>query len=141
MQASRIRSYGRIILTGTPLQNNLHELWALLQFLCPDAFSEEGSSDIFDNAFDLTKNLCVDDTLDKAHYLLRLFQLRRTKAEVELTMPDKKELKILTSFSDCQNFWAKRLLLRDAKLLMQVENDMVGTGLDHESGGQRAVDA
>ena len=143
IQAAKIRSRGRIILTGTPLQNNLHELWALLRYLCPDVFAEEGSAEIFDKAFDLTHNLVDDDTLDKAHYLLRLFQLRRTKAEVELTMPDKKELKVLTSFSDAQNFWAKQLLLRDSKLLMQVENEMVGTGLDHEDDGnsERAVDA
>lgn len=35
----------RLLLTGTPLQNNLHELWALLNFLVPDVFS---SADQFD---------------------------------------------------------------------------------------------
>ena len=34
-----IRSQNRLLLTGTPLQNNLHELWALLNFLLPDVFS------------------------------------------------------------------------------------------------------
>lgn len=33
----------RLLLTGTPLQNNLHELWALLNFLLPDVFN---SSDV-----------------------------------------------------------------------------------------------
>ena len=47
-------------------------------------------------------------------------------------MPDKKELKIMTGFTEYQNYWAKQLLLRDAKLLMQVETQIVGTGLDHE---------
>jgi SWI/SNF-related matrix-associated actin-dependent regulator of chromatin subfamily A member 5 len=41
----------RLLLTGTPLQNNLHELWALLNFLLPDVF---GSSDEFDEWFDLS---------------------------------------------------------------------------------------
>ena len=45
----------RLLLTGTPLQNNLHELWALLNFLLPDVFS---SSEEFDEWF----NLDVDDT-------------------------------------------------------------------------------
>lgn len=40
----------RLLLTGTPLQNNLHELWALLNFLLPDVFA---SSDDFDEWFDL----------------------------------------------------------------------------------------
>lgn len=35
-------------MTGTPLQNNLHELWSLLNFLMPDIFD---SSEIFDNLF------------------------------------------------------------------------------------------
>jgi SWI/SNF-related matrix-associated actin-dependent regulator of chromatin subfamily A member 5 len=38
------------LLTGTPLQNNLHELWSLLNFLLPDIFS---SSEDFDEWFDL----------------------------------------------------------------------------------------
>lgn len=40
----------RLLLTGTPLQNNLHELWALLNFLLPDVFY---SSEAFDSWFDL----------------------------------------------------------------------------------------
>lgn len=33
------RTANRLLLTGTPLQNNLHELWALLNFLLPEVFS------------------------------------------------------------------------------------------------------
>jgi len=42
-----------VLLTGTPLQNNLHELYALLNLLHPDIFT---TSDPFDEAFDLTNN-------------------------------------------------------------------------------------
>jgi SWI/SNF-related matrix-associated actin-dependent regulator of chromatin subfamily A member 5 len=38
--------------TGTPLQNNLHELWSLLNFLLPEVFS---SAEDFDEWFDLSK--------------------------------------------------------------------------------------
>jgi SWI/SNF-related matrix-associated actin-dependent regulator of chromatin subfamily A member 5 len=41
------------LLTGTPLQNNLHELWSLLNFLLPEIFS---SSADFDEWFDLGKS-------------------------------------------------------------------------------------
>tara|TARA_B110000971_G_scaffold196297_1_gene211320 strand:+ start:36 stop:323 length:288 start_codon:yes stop_codon:yes gene_type:complete len=40
--SKNIRELGtqfRLLLSGTPLQNNLHELWALLNFLVPDVFS------------------------------------------------------------------------------------------------------
>ena len=40
----------RLVITGTPLQTNLHELWALLNFLLPEVFH---SSEDFDQWFDL----------------------------------------------------------------------------------------
>ena len=44
-----LQSRNRLLITGTPLQNNLHELWALLNFLLPDVFS---SSEVFDEWFE-----------------------------------------------------------------------------------------
>ena len=44
-----LSTHSRLLITGTPLQNNLHELWALLHFLHPEIFA---SSDAFDRAFD-----------------------------------------------------------------------------------------
>eukprot|EP00630_Chrysocystis_fragilis_P007177 CAMPEP_0197389026 /NCGR_PEP_ID=MMETSP1165-20131217/1385_1 /TAXON_ID=284809 /ORGANISM="Chrysocystis fragilis, Strain CCMP3189" /LENGTH=333 /DNA_ID=CAMNT_0042914381 /DNA_START=211 /DNA_END=1209 /DNA_ORIENTATION=- len=68
----------RLLITGTPLQNNLHELWALLNFLLPDIFA---SSERFDELFDLQ---IVDADAKRAiieqlHKLLRPFVLRRLK--------------------------------------------------------------
>ena len=48
-----MKSNYRLLLTGTPLQNNLHELWSLINFLLPEIFS---SSDDFDEWFDLKGN-------------------------------------------------------------------------------------
>lgn len=48
------KSMNRLLLTGTPLQNNLHELWALLNFLLPDVFnSSDVSTDCFVNLLGL----------------------------------------------------------------------------------------
>jgi SNF2 family DNA or RNA helicase len=46
---SRVRVPFRLLLTGTPLQNNLHELWALLHYVLPGVLA----SDAFDNACDI----------------------------------------------------------------------------------------
>ena len=47
-----VKAQRKLLLTGTPLQNNLHELWALLHFLHPELFSDPK---IFDAAFNLSK--------------------------------------------------------------------------------------
>ena len=53
-----IKSSYRLLLTGTPLQNNLHELWSLLNFLLPEIF--QSSSD-FDEWFDLKNDGSLTD--------------------------------------------------------------------------------
>jgi SNF2 family DNA or RNA helicase len=45
---------GVVLLTGTPLQNNLHELYVLLAFMYPDVFT---TAEPFDSAFDLGRNM------------------------------------------------------------------------------------
>jgi SWI/SNF-related matrix-associated actin-dependent regulator of chromatin subfamily A member 5 len=102
----------RLLLTGTPLQNNLHELWALLNFLLPDVFA---SSQEFDEWF----NLDVDDDeakkqmISQLHKILRPFMLRRLKADVEKSLPPKKETLLFVGMSAMQKALYKSLLLRD----------------------------
>jgi SWI/SNF-related matrix-associated actin-dependent regulator of chromatin subfamily A member 5 len=57
----------RLLITGTPLQNNLHELWALLNFLLPDIF---GSSDDFDALFSSEDVTEKSDLLQQLHKVL-----------------------------------------------------------------------
>jgi SWI/SNF-related matrix-associated actin-dependent regulator of chromatin subfamily A member 5 len=102
----------RLLLTGTPLQNNLHELWALLNFLLPDVFS---SSEQFDEWF----NLEVGDTevkqrmISQLHKLLRPFMLRRLKADVEKSLLPKSEIILFTGMSEVQRNLYKNILRRN----------------------------
>lgn len=104
----------RLLLTGTPLQNNLHELWALLNFLLPDIFS---SSEDFDEWFD-TNNCLGDMTLvTRLHSILKPFMLRRIKSEVEKSLLPKKEMKIFVGVSKMQREWYKKILLKDIDIV------------------------
>ncbi|PRW60864.1 SNF2 super family [Chlorella sorokiniana] len=112
-----------LLLTGTPLQNSMHELYALLSYLFPDVFT---SSEPFDSAFDLrSKEHKVDpEVLEAAHHMLAPLCLRRLKAEVELGMPPLVETRIYCPLSEMQTFWYRRLLMKDSAALLQVEKEV-----------------
>ncbi|XP_036161626.1 probable global transcription activator SNF2L1 isoform X8 [Myotis myotis] len=108
------KSTNRLLLTGTPLQNNLHELWALLNFLLPDAFN---SAEDFDSWFD-TKNCLGDQKLvERLHAVLKPFLLRRIKTDVEKSLPPKKEIKIYLGLSKMQREWYTKILMKDIDVL------------------------
>ncbi|KAG2186621.1 hypothetical protein INT44_002845 [Umbelopsis vinacea] len=101
----------RLILTGTPLQNNLPELWALLNFILPKIFNSVKS---FEEWFNTPFNKeGVQDKIDlneeeqlliikRLHKVLRPFLLRRLKKDVESELPDKVEHVIRCKFSGLQ---------------------------------------
>ncbi|OWR46917.1 Chromatin-remodeling complex ATPase chain Iswi [Danaus plexippus plexippus] len=104
------KSMNRLLLTGTPLQNNLHELWALLNFLLPDVFN---SSDDFDAWFNTNAALGDNQLVSRLHAVLRPFLLRRLKAEVEKKLKPKKELKVYIGLSKMQREWYTKVLMKD----------------------------
>ncbi len=116
-----------MLLTGTPLQNNLHELWSVLNFLCPQIFKAD-SADIFDRAFDIgNKQHSADNSLLlAAHAMLRCFMLRRLKRDVEKGVPPKLETTVFCPLSDLQKFWYKRLLTKDNDLMSVIQNSSLG---------------
>ncbi|KFG28085.1 SWI2/SNF2 ISWI-like SANT [Toxoplasma gondii p89] len=121
----------RLLLTGTPLQNNLRELWALLNFLFPSLFS---SSAEFEHLFDLTgtgeagsemtaeereeRNMKI---VTRLHRILRPFMLRRVKKEVLKEMPPKKELLLVVPLSAMQKQLYKDLLTKNVAALQGAE--------------------
>ncbi|KAI8393737.1 SNF2 family N-terminal domain-containing protein [Radiomyces spectabilis] len=104
-----LQSKHRMLITGTPLQNNLHELWALLNFLLPDVFS---SSEVFDEWFE-KQGGDQKKIVEQLHKVLRPFLLRRIKSDVEKSLLPKKEINIYVKMSPMQRQWYQRILEKD----------------------------
>ena len=126
-------SRGRLLITGTPLQNNLKELFALLNFICPEIFSDYADLDSFlhkddDNVEEEEKSKKVVEAL---HKILRPFLLRRVKSDVEkhllpstLDCPNsnscivdklasEKEINIYVGLTEMQRKWYRSVLEKD----------------------------
>lgn len=104
----------RVLITGTPLQNNLHELWALLNFLMPDIF---GNAEQFDAWFSLSEEEGKQNVIRKLHTVLRPFMLRRVKKDVACSVPPKKETKLFVGLTKMQQQWYTKVLSKDADSL------------------------
>ncbi|TVY27762.1 Chromatin structure-remodeling complex subunit [Lachnellula hyalina] len=109
----------RLILTGTPLQNNLPELWALLNFVLPTIFKSVKSFDEWFNTpfantggqdkMELTEEEQIL-VIRRLHKVLRPFLLRRLKKDVEKDLPDKTEKVIKCKFSALQSRLYKQMV-------------------------------
>ena len=100
-QLRQLHTESRLLLTGTPLQNSLTELWSLLNFLLPELFDDLAS---FKRWFDFTDVLesgssagtvstaLHSELVDKLHDVLKPFLLRRLKQDVEKSLPKKAEV-------------------------------------------------
>ena len=104
-------SKNRLLITGTPLQNNLHELWSLLNFLLPDVF---GDAEVFDEWFEQNNTEQDQEILvQQLHTVLNPFLLRRVKSDVEKSLLPKIETNVYVGMTDMQIKWYKSLLEKD----------------------------
>ncbi|KAI9754468.1 MAG: hypothetical protein M4579_004696 [Chaenotheca gracillima] len=108
-----VSSEYRLMLTGTPIQNNLGELWALLHWLFPEVFVKS-TKELFTSSFDLSRGKASTVVMDDARRLLELIMLRRMKgsAGVNLGLPPKTEILLYIPLTPLQRFWYTRLLTR-----------------------------
>ncbi|KAK8857164.1 SNF2 family N-terminal domain-containing protein [Apiospora arundinis] len=103
----------RLLLTGTPIQNNMQELWALLHFIMPslfdshDEFSEWFSKDIESHA--QSNTTLNEDQLKRLHMILKPFMLRRVKKHVQKELGDKIELDVFCNLTYRQRAYYRNL--------------------------------
>nr|CAB3256206.1 helicase SWR1 [Phallusia mammillata] len=96
----------RLLLTGTPIQNTMAELWALLHFIMPTLFDNHAefnewfSKDIEYHAEN--KSTIDEKHLSRLHMILKPFMLRRLKCEVEHELTEKIEIRVLCQLAPRQ---------------------------------------
>merc|ERR1712013_740715 len=100
-ELKQYHSANRLLLTGTPLQNNLSELWSLLNFLLPEIFDDLRAFESWFDAKDMHEDMeerkrvvaqeQQNSILTTLHQILTPFLLRRVKTDVDLQIPPKKE--------------------------------------------------
>ncbi|XWS70486.1 hypothetical protein CRYUN_Cryun03dG0052200 [Craigia yunnanensis] len=101
----------RTLLTGTPLQNNLDELFMLMHFLDAGKF---GSLEEFQEEF---KDISQEEQISRLHKMLAPHLLRRVKKDVMKELPPKKELILRVELSSKQKEYYKAILTRNYQIL------------------------
>lgn len=106
----------RLLLTGTPIQNSLQELWSLLNFLLPAIFnSSENFEDWFNAPFTDRSDVSLTEeeqllVIRRLHQVIRPFLLRRKKAEVEKFLPGKTQVILKCDMSAWQRLYYKQIM-------------------------------
>ncbi|KAI9298453.1 hypothetical protein K502DRAFT_322776 [Neoconidiobolus thromboides FSU 785] len=136
LELKKIGAANRLLLTGTPLHNNLSELWALLNFILPDIFDDVSSFiDWFD--FSEIQNNYQSNTSDptpfnenqknelitKLHSILKPFLLRRLKTDVETSLPKKREYILNAHLTLEQKKYYEAVLTGDIRKVILDENN------------------
>jgi ATP-dependent DNA helicase len=133
----RLSAQNRLLLSGTPIQNNLDELWSLLNFVNPSIFDDLsvfqswfGFRNIGQNRPGATNEETIlfeqrkNQTVSKLHEILRPFLLRRIKKDVLIDLPPKKEVVVYCGLSLLQRGYAEMIdkgILRDQLMAQGIE--------------------
>uniref|UniRef100_A0A8D0G3W7 Chromodomain helicase DNA binding protein 1 like n=1 Tax=Strix occidentalis caurina TaxID=311401 RepID=A0A8D0G3W7_STROC len=99
-----------LLLTGTPIQNSLQELYSLLSFIEPDIFPREQVKEFVEYYQAIEKE---SEPAKELHNLLQPFLLRRVKSEVAAELPKKVEVVLYHGMSALQRKYYKAILTKD----------------------------
>ncbi|XP_032571740.1 chromodomain-helicase-DNA-binding protein 1 isoform X1 [Drosophila sechellia] len=113
----------RLLITGTPLQNSLKELWALLHFIMPDKF------DTWEN-FEVQHGNAEDKGYTRLHQQLEPYILRRVKKDVEKSLPAKVEQILRVEMTSLQKQYYKWILTKNFDALRKGKRGSTSTFLN-----------
>jgi SNF2 family DNA or RNA helicase len=94
-----LKSFHRLALSGTPVENRLKELWSLFDFLMPDFL---GNYKDFNETFERPIEAGLDGAGQKLRKIVHPFILRRLKSQVEKELPDRTDIVQLCELEDDQ---------------------------------------
>jgi ATP-dependent DNA helicase len=126
-----LQSDSRLLLSGTPLQNNLSELWSLLNFILPDVFDD---LELFQSWFDfsviyekdrsseLMEREANERIVSKLHDVLRPFVLRRLKSQVMTSLPSKFEIVVYAGMTAMQREFYKAIVKKELGPMLEACN-------------------
>jgi len=100
-----------LLLTGTPIQNNMNELWALLNFIDPDKFLDD--KEFLEQFGDMKST----EKIDELHEAIRPYILRRLKEDVEKSVPPKEETLIEVELTIVQKQYYRALYEKNVGFL------------------------
>ena len=100
-----------LLLTGTPIQNNMQELWTLLHFVDPDRFES------MDHFMEKYGDIKSKESVDELHKTIRPYILRRLKEDVEKSVPPKEETLIEVELTVLQKQYYRALYEKNLKFL------------------------
>ncbi len=100
-----------LLLTGTPIQNNMNELWSLMNVIDPETFDD---CDDFMEQYD---NMQSKDQVDDLHSVIRPYILRRLKEDVEKSVPPKEETVIEVELTVLQKQYYRALYEKNVQFL------------------------
>ncbi|XP_060697820.1 lymphoid-specific helicase isoform X1 [Hemiscyllium ocellatum] len=128
-ELKRFNTDNKLLLTGTPLQNNLAELWSLLNFLLPDVFDDLKSfeswfdiTSITENVEDIVASEQEQNILHMLHQILTPFLLRRLKSDVTLEIPPKREVVVYAPLSKKQESFYTAIVNKTISTLLGQES-------------------
>jgi SNF2 family DNA or RNA helicase len=100
-----------LLLTGTPIQNNMQEMWTLLNVVDPDGFDD------LDDFLERYGDIKSKDRVDELHETIRPYILRRLKEDVEKSVPPKEETLIEVELTVLQKQYYRALYEKNVQFL------------------------